>query len=125
LSSPAVSLGDDFGLVLPTSAGWGAPALPFDNAERVAEVPRSGLVPVAGIWRLFQDDAPRVEAPPRALAVASLMSCVAFPWAMPETADRLLAQVGAFVAGGRFAHLFFSKDPGFWTHLVRAEGDWD
>ena len=82
--APALSLGDDFGLVLPTDDGWYAPGLPFDNSERAAQDPPVGLFPVAGIWRLYQAERTYVDRPSRGRAVASLMGCVAFPWTMPS-----------------------------------------
>jgi len=117
MSAPGRSLGDDFALVLRTASGWGVPALPFDNSERIVEEPPAGLFPLAGIWRLHQDRIHRVVRPVEVLAVASLMGCAAFPWALPDLADPLLANVGRLVADGAFAHLYFSKDPGFWEKL--------
>ena len=121
LLAPATSLGDDFGLVLPGEAGWGAPAVPFDNAECIDHTPPSGLIPVAGIWRLHQASATRTETPPSILAVASLMSCVAFAWALPEFTERLLEQVKRFVADGCFAHLHFHRGADLWATLLAAD----
>jgi hypothetical protein len=106
----APTLGDDFGLVLPAGGEWLAPALPFDNAERVAHGPRPELLPVAGIYRLVQAAETRVETPVGSLGAASLMSCVAFPWAMPDDAAALLERVTSFVRSGRFHHLHFTRD---------------
>ncbi len=117
LTRPAKSLGDDFGVVLPGVHGWVAPALPFDNTERVEGTPPPGLHPVAGIWKLLQASAARVDEPNPTLAVASLMSCVAFPWAMPEAGGELLEHVGRFVAGGLFRHLHFTKKTPIWDYL--------
>lgn len=119
LARPAVSLGDDFAAVLPDAgAGWVAPGMPFDNAERAAPEPERGPFPVAGIWRLDKSDETAVERPPDALAAASLLACVAMPWAMPERAGALLDHVGRFVAGGGFATLRFTRDAALWTHLL-------
>ena len=117
MSVPGRSLGDDLALVLPADEGWSVPALPFDNSERIVDDPPAGLFRLAGIWRLYQDQSHRVVQPPAALAVASLMGCAAFPWALPDLADPLLAIAGRLVADGAFAHLYFSKDPGFWEKL--------
>jgi len=117
LLAPAESLGDDFAMVVPSDGAWGAPALPFDNAERIEHQPPAGLIPVAAILRLHQADTTRVEAPPAGQAVASLMACVAFPWAMPERAPVLLDQVARFVADGGFRHLHFAREADLWSHL--------
>ncbi len=112
------SLGDDFAVVLREGDEWVTTAVPFDNAERVDHAPPAGSFPVAGVWRLFQDDHHHVERPGLTAAAASLMSCAAFPWAMPDLAGPLLTQVSGFVADGRFAHLHFSRDAQFWSLLV-------
>ncbi len=118
LARPAKSLGDDFGVVLPGVHGWVAPALPFDNTERVQGTPPRGLHSVSGVWRLHQASSTFVEEPIPALAVASLMSCVAFPWAMPEAGGELLEHVGRFVADGAFRHLYFTKNAAIWAYLL-------
>jgi hypothetical protein len=118
--APATTLGDDFALVVPGPAGWCAPAVPFDNSERVDHVPPAGLLPLAGLWRLFQAEETRVEPPPRGRAVSSLMGCTAFPWVMPELGAALLEQVARFVAEARFGHLHFAKDAELWPYLGGA-----
>jgi hypothetical protein len=118
LARPATSLGDDFALVVPERGGWVTPALPFDNSERIPADAVRGIHPVRGIWRLVQSEVTRVETQSTAMAVASLTGCVAFPWAMPEMADRLLGQVRRFVAECHFGRLHFSLSEALWTHLV-------
>jgi len=118
LARPARSLGDDFAMVTPGPVGWTAPALPFDNAERVpADAPR-GVYPVSAIWRLEQAESTRLESLSPTIGVASLLGCAAFPWAMPEEAGRLLAHVRRFVDESCFRKLRFSKDEPLWTHLL-------
>lgn len=118
LAQPAQSLGDDFALVFRESDGWHAPALPFDNTERIAADAVRGVFPVAGIWRLEQATLTHSETLPAGRAVAALLGCAAFPWALPESADRLLEQVHSFVAESRFGVLHFSRTAEIWTHLV-------
>jgi hypothetical protein len=118
LSSPATSLGDDFAVVLPSAAGWETAALPFDNAEVAPPHPVRGLHPVAGMWRLFQAQSHRVERPSGVMAQASLLACAAFPWALPDLADRLGESVAAIAASGLFGHLHFAPDGGFWPLLA-------
>lgn len=116
LSAPAESLGDDFAIVLPFAGGWAAPALPFDNRE-VAPDPVRGLTPLAGMWRLYQAKQHRVERPTGVMAQASLLACAAFPWAVPDLAERAGESVAAIAASGIFGHLHFALDPGFWALL--------
>jgi hypothetical protein len=120
LSAPSRSLGDDFAMVLPEGDGngWVAPVLPFDNASPVEHEPVETPFPVAGIWRLYPSTDTRVEKPPFGAAVASLLGCAAMPWIYPEFAADLLERASRLVTAGLFAHLRFTKDPGFWTRLV-------
>jgi hypothetical protein len=114
LSAHSPSLGDDYAVLLPAEPGWIVAPVPFDNREvSPTDRPRETL-PAAGVWRLFQAGAPKVETPSVGKAVASLMACVPSPWAMPDLAGRLLENVQAFVAESRFAHLHFRLDPDFW-----------
>jgi len=118
LSAPVESLGDDFAVVVPFADGWAAPALPFDNAEEAPRDPVRGLTPLAGVLRLFQAERHRVERPSGVLAQASLLACAAFPWALPDLADRAGESVAALAASGLFGHLHFALDPGFWPLLA-------
>lgn len=120
LSSPGVSLGDDLAVVLPREASWKTFALPFDNSEKAPADPPEGYFPVAGVWRLYHSASARVERPGAVEAVASLTVCAAFPWAMPDLADRMLDNAGRFVADSFFAHLHFRKEPDFWKLIERA-----
>lgn len=121
MAPPGVSLGDDFALLWPRGEGWVAPAVPFDNSERVAGRPARGVFPLAGVWRLHQAEADRLEriAPP--LAEASLLASVAFPWLFPERASELLARAQRLCAGGLFAHLHFRRDGDPWTVLGSSQ----
>lgn len=121
LSAPAGSLGDDFAVVLPAADGWATAALPFDNAEAALSDPPRGLFPVAGVWRLFQAERHRIERPSGVLSQSSLLACAAFPWALPDLADRAGEAVAAIAASGLFGHLHFAPDPGFWPLLTSDE----
>jgi len=120
LSEPVESLGDDFAVVVPHDGAWAVPALPFDNRESAPADPVRGVTPLAGVWRLFQADSHRVERPAGVLAQASLLSCAAFPWALPDLAGRAGEAVASLAASGRFGHLHFALDPGFWR-LIEDE----
>ena len=118
LSEPGVSLGDDFGLVLPDGAGgWLAAPVPFDNAPTVVDRPERALLPVAGIWRLFRDEQTRVERPSGLVAATSLFSCAALPWAIPDLAGAVVENIGRFCLESFFGHLHFSLDEDFWGPL--------
>lgn len=117
LSAHAESLGDDFAVALPFEGGWAAPALPFDNREVAPRDPVRGLTPLAGLWRLYQAEHHRVERPSGVMAQASLLACAAFPWALPDLAQRAGESVAAIAASGLFGHLHFARDPGFWAVL--------
>lgn len=118
LSAPAESLGDDFAVILPFEGGWAAPALPFDNAEVAPRVQAGGLIPLAGVFRLFQASKHSVERPAGVLAQASLLSCAAFPWALGDLSEAAGESVAQFAASGLYRHLHFAPDPGFWPLLA-------
>lgn len=117
LSASAESLGDDFAIALPHDGGWAVPALPFDNSEVAPPDPVRGLTPLLGMWRLYKAEHHRVERPTGVMAQASLLACAAFPWALPDLADRAGESVAAIAASGIFGHLHFARDPGFWGLL--------
>ena len=114
LSPGTQSLGDDFAVVVPTGVGWAVPALPFDNTELAPMAPVGTLFPLAGVWRLFPAARTELDVLAPAPSVASLMGCMAFPWAMPDLADRILEQATQLVAECTFAHLRFTRTPEFW-----------
>lgn len=117
LSAPSEGLGDDFAMVVPSGGGWAAAALPFDNAEAAPKDPVRGLTPLAGIFRLFQAERHKMERPSGVRAQASILSCAAFPWALPDLSDRAGDAVARLAESGLFGHLHFAQDPGFWALL--------
>lgn len=121
LSAPAEGLGDDFAVLMPTGRGWAAAALPFDNSEAAPANPVRGLTPVAGVFRLFQAEQHMLERPSGVWAQASILSCTAFPWALPDLADRAGDAVARLAASGLFGHLHFAQDPGFWALLSEQD----
>lgn len=118
LSRPDPSLGDDFAVLVPRAGVWHAAAVPFDNAERVGPDRATGTFPLAGVYRLFQAASARIERPEGTRAAASLLASAAFPWAIPDLADRLAAAAADLVRAGKVAHLHFREDPDFWPLLV-------
>ncbi len=115
LTETGVSLGDDFAIAAPLGGAWSVYAVPFDNTEAAPQDPERGPFPLAAVYRLFQAKEARVDRPAAPLAQASVMACVAFPWALPDLAPRIDAAVDALIGAGRFAHLEFAMDPGFWS----------
>jgi len=121
LSPPGTtSLGDDFSCVVRTARGFCTAAVPFDNRGVAPADPPRGLFPVAGIWRLYHARETTVERPAAVRAVSSLMACAAFPWAMPDLADAVLAHVAELVASGAFGHLRFTPTSEFWSLIDPA-----
>jgi len=119
LSSPAVSLGDDFAVLVPREDGvWVTPAVPFQNTEEAPPEPPQGFFPLAGVWRLFQSTEDRVERLPSGLAIASLIGCAAFPRAMPDLSGAVLDHARRFVSESAFAHLHFRKTVDFWKVIA-------
>lgn len=126
MTAPAVSLGDDFGLVLPDGrGGWVAPPVPFDNVPEIVGRPQRSLYPVAGIWRLFRADSARVERRTGLAAATSLSTCTALPWALPDLAGSVIEQIGRFCAESFFGHLHFGLDTDIWQALQESLRDLD
>jgi len=117
LARDVKSLGDDFAVVVSTTGGWGAAAVPFDNTERAPLDAPAGLLPLERIYRLFQAPKTRVVVPPKFRALPSLLACAAMPATMPDLAQRLLANVESYIDSGTFAELYFPKSPEFWDQL--------
>ncbi len=115
------SLGDDLAVILPGEPGFLVPAVPFDNSERAPADPPREAFPLAGIFRLVKSRAAAVERPPLPLAIASLLACAAFPWAMPDLVERVAQQAEGLAARARFVHLHFALDSDLWP-LLRAGG---
>ncbi len=118
----ADDLGDDLAVILPEGDGWAAPALPFASFEKAPPKPPGSLFPVAGIFRLFRAEEPRLEDLTPVIAAASLVSCAALPGAIPDLASAVLDCARRFVATGRFAHLHFRRAPDFWRLLDPRDG---
>lgn len=85
------SLGDDFAVLLPENGQWIAAATPFDNREAVAAGAFTGTFPLAAIWRLEQAREGARRRLTRTAAAAMLSACAAFPWALPDLTDALVA----------------------------------
>jgi hypothetical protein len=121
LSAPCQELGDDFAVVVPGESGWNTMALPFDNREKAPADPVQGLLPLDGVWKLFQANVARVETPPAVVAVASLLSCVMLPALFPNLVEQLSGNVERFAREGSFGHLNFRYDPDFLVRLDERE----
>ena len=107
LARADASLGDDFAVVVPRDDGYAAVAVPFDNSERGPAVARVAPSPLAGIFRLEKSADARIEPLAGAAAIASLVGCAAFPWALPDLAGGLLPVAEAVVGAGLFSVLRF------------------
>ena len=92
------------------------PTRATDDAERAPA--RPAIHPLAGIFRLHKAPEPRLERPVGPSASASLMACLACPWALPDLAQRLDVTVDRLAASGCFAHLWFAREPSFWELLA-------
>ena len=85
-------LGDDFAVLLPSpTGGWVAAATPFDNSEAVPSSSATGTWPLRAVWRLEQGSEGALRKLAAPAAAAMLSACAAFPWALPDLADALVA----------------------------------
>jgi hypothetical protein len=111
LAAPDESLGDDFAVIVPQGAGFAVAAVPFDNREQ------------AGVFRLVKSEEARVERLGGTVAVAALLACGAFPWALPDLVDGLLPAAEAIVRAGLFAELRFGRATDVAALIEGARGD--
>ena len=115
-NSDGTSLGDDFAVLLPGPSGWVVPAVPFDNAES-GSVASSPPLPLASVLRLHSSPQPKLTRRMGPMAHASLLSCTAFPWALPDLASKIDDAISEVIAAGLFGELELSPDPSFWDVL--------
>ena len=91
--------------------------MPFDNAEQVVADPPRGWLPLAGVWRLYQAPATRLETPAEMVRDLSILACAAAPWSMPELAVELMDNVARLGREVPYQHLHFRPEPGLWDRF--------
>jgi hypothetical protein len=104
------SLGDDFAVVVPDGGRWQALATPFDNREAVPTTALTGAWPLLSVWRLEQGPSGALRELRGARAAAMLTACAAFPWALPDLADALVAAAVRCAGEVRCGVLTFARD---------------
>lgn len=117
-SHPAASLGDDFGVLVPSGRDWHVVAVPFDNSERIEADAVRGSFPLGRVLRVFQAERTRIDELAPLRAATSLVGVAAFPWAVPGHAAALAERAHRLAAEGRFAHLHFARDADLWSVLA-------
>jgi len=112
-------ISDDLTLVLPTASGLAAAGSPFRGTYEGGE-PVRGLFPLAGLFRLVQDDRTFAETPPRVNAFAEFLANLPF---VNEALDRYRNLFDALEAGLSavpILDLHFTRTPDYWPAVDGA-----
>ena len=109
-------------LVLPAAGeepGARAVSIPFRG--HVAELPREqASFPVAGFYRLVQDQEVYAERLPTARAVAEVIGSLPFVTDRPENGPAIAAAVGGALEATPAFRLHLRKDASYWEAIERG-----
>ncbi|HEX5043486.1 MAG TPA: hypothetical protein VFV75_11305 [Candidatus Polarisedimenticolaceae bacterium] len=104
-------LGDDFAVLLPSGEGaWAVAATPFDNSEAIPSSAVMGTWPLRAVWRLEQGAEGALRPLMAPAAAAMLSACAAFPWALPDLAEALVAATVRCASEVECGVLTFARD---------------
>jgi hypothetical protein len=113
LSTEGSVVSDDLSLVLPSAGGLVVAGTPFRGTFGAGD-PKVGAWPLAGMFRLIQDDTTHVEEMPRVLAFAEYVANLPFVNDALHAYPGLMERLEAAVRGVTIRSLHFTKSPDFW-----------
>jgi hypothetical protein len=120
LSPTATVLNDDLIALWPTATGWVAHSTPFWNPTQVKPV--SNAAPLAGLFRLVQDQRVWLEDVTPALAVAELAASAPIVSADAQRSAMLVARCTQLLRQVSLKRLHFRKDDSFWDVVLGKPG---
>jgi hypothetical protein len=112
-------ISDDLSLVLPGPDGPVVAGSPFRGTYRAGD-PVIGTFPLAGMFRLVQDDRTYVETPDRMYAFAEYVANLPFVNDALHAYPKLLDTLEVAVTGLPIMVLHFRKQPDFWPAVDAA-----
>jgi hypothetical protein len=121
LSPCALALNDDLIILRPREEGWAAHGTPFWNMEAKHREGQVASGPVAGIYRLVQDDSVYLEPLSPATAIAELVANCPVINGSPSHLAALLGRCSQLVAAVPVQRLHFRKDGSFWRVLEQHD----
>jgi hypothetical protein len=119
LSPGAEPLNDDLIVVRPENGRWMAYATPFWNLQVNRKAGSRISAPIAGIYKLVQDQNVYLESPSLACAVAELVANCPVVNSEPAWLPMLLTRCRRLARDVPVQLLHFRKEPSFWD-LIRC-----
>jgi len=119
LSVDGLVLNDDLVVLMPGSNGWLAHATPFTNATQVP--PHAASAPVAGLFRLVQDQKVYLDEMSRAAALAELIASAPVVASDPHLAGELIERCKSLAEACPIYNLHFRKNPEFWQIIENRD----
>jgi hypothetical protein len=116
LSTDAIVLNDDLVALFPTAQGWMAHATPFWNPTQVRPVFSSA--PLAGLFRLVQDQQVWLEDVSQAVAAAELAASAPVVSADVSRGALLVMRCMQLIQQVEVKRLHFRKDATFWQVVL-------
>jgi hypothetical protein len=114
-------LNDDLIILRPREEGWVAYGTPFWNMEAEHRESQVASGPVAGIYRLVQDDDVYLEPVSPATAIAELVANCPVINGSPSHLAALLSRCTQLAAAVPVQRLHFRKDGTFWRVLEQHD----
>ena len=118
LSAQAAALNDDMVVLRPVEGRWRAHGTPFWNSEAVRREGQTADGPVAGIYKLVQDQDVFLEPLNTAVASSELVANCPIINADVVTIPGLLRRCRGLAEAVGVQRLHFRKDPAFWSLLA-------
>lgn len=111
------ALGDDLILLLPADSGWVAYGTPFWNPETplALRTGQTGCGPLAGVFRLVQDQKDFVQPLSTAQFVAGLMSDLPIVPLDAARVPAIIARLARMAQSISMGQLHFRPSAGFWS----------
>ena len=123
LAGGARIVSDDLILVLPGEDGGGPRAVSIPFRGHHAELPRAQTsFPVAGFYRLVQDQEVRLDELSLARGISELLGSLPFVTERSENGTAILEALEVAVRRVPVFRLHFRKDAAFWDLITRREG---
>jgi hypothetical protein len=121
MNTEGTVISDDLTLVLPGPAGLMVVGTPFRGTYTAGEKVR-GTFPLAGLFRLVQDESTWAERPKQVQAIAEVVANLPFANDAFHLRPDALIAVEKAVSRVPIHFLHFTKDPAFWGAVDAALG---
>jgi hypothetical protein len=117
LSADKTALNDDLVVLRTEGRGWRAYGTPFWNLQTDRRGGQAAGGPLAGIYRLVQDQRDYLEPIPKGIAISELMANCPVINVDPLALPSLMSRCDALAEAIRVQRLHFRRAPDFWACL--------